>query len=137
MRNAQCESSRAVLIYLKFQTNRAKLREILALFQNNSVNEEWLIAPRPPLKERFRIYIGFASLENDSKNQHLLKSLKNYQPIHENVFKSEVANIQYFWEAGKGKSKRRHGTGSLFPCAPLPPMSSVVTCYEDSQTHGN
>lgn len=86
-------------MYLRIQTNRAKLKEVLVLFAQNAIESERLIAPRPLPKSHFKFYIGFAHVIDDSKNMALLTKIKNHKQIEKSTFEEEVEAIEYYWEA--------------------------------------
>ncbi len=87
------------MIYLRVQTNRAKLKEVLALFQRGVIEGERLIAPRPLPKTSFKYYIGFACVNDGSENEKILTAIKNHKRIDKSVFEAEVKDIDYFWES--------------------------------------
>lgn len=87
-------------MFIRIQTNRAKLKEILLSFGRNAAASEVFIAPRPLPKERFKFYIAFASVEDNSRNHRLLETLKNHKIITKTDFDSEVSTIEYYWKSG-------------------------------------
>lgn len=87
-------------MYIKIQTNRAKLKEILSAFQINFQKTEVFIAPRPQMKKRFKYYVGYASIIKGSSNELLLIKLKNHHFISQSEFENEVQSIQYYWISG-------------------------------------
>ncbi len=88
-------------MFIRIQTNRAKLREVIALFDGYSQASEYLVAPRPLPKERFTFYVAYASVNNESKNNKLLETIKNHKEITELEFNNTVIKIKYSWVAGK------------------------------------
>ena len=87
-------------MFIRIQTNRAKLKKIISSFGRNAVANESLIAQRPLPKELFKYYVAFASVSEGSKNQKLLQSIKNHKIITNSEYDKEVAAIKYFWNAG-------------------------------------
>lgn len=87
------------MIYLRVQTNRVKLKEVLASFQHGAIDGERLIAPRPLPKTYFKYYVGYACVIDGSVNEKILTAIKNHKKIEKSVFESEVKSIDYFWES--------------------------------------
>lgn len=87
------------MIYLRVETNRVKLKEVLASFQHGAIEGERLIAPRPLPKTDFKGYVGFACVIDGSENQKILIAIKNHKQIEKSVFEAEVKAIDYFWES--------------------------------------
>ncbi|MBT4730498.1 hypothetical protein HOB87_00820 [Candidatus Woesearchaeota archaeon] len=87
-------------MFIRIQTNRAKLREVITLFGGNSQTSEFLVALRPLPKERFTFYVAYASVDKESKNNKLLETIKNHKEITELEFNSKVSEIKYSWTAG-------------------------------------
>jgi len=88
-------------MFIRIQTNRAKLLEVISLFDRNAVKTEILIAPRPLPKQRFRFYVAFANVIENSENHNLLQAIKNHKQITNTVFDKETSAIKYYWEAGE------------------------------------
>ena len=88
-------------MFIRIQTNRAKLREVITLFGNYAQPTEFLIAPRPLPKENFKFYVAYASVINGAKNNKLLESIKNNKSMTKSEFNKEVNAIKYSWVAGE------------------------------------
>lgn len=86
-------------MFIRIQTNRVKLVQVISDFKKNAIETELLIAPRPLPKERFKYYIGFANVISDSKNHKLLESIKNHKYINNDEFNKEIDSIKYYWSA--------------------------------------
>lgn len=86
--------------FVRVQTNRAKLKEVISSFSVNLSDGESLVAPRPLPKERFKYYIAFAIVNENMKNDLLLKSIKNYKTLSEEDYHNEVKKIPYSWSVG-------------------------------------
>jgi hypothetical protein len=89
------------MIYLKIQTNRAKLKEIIGQFSVGITDEETFIAPRPLPRENFKFYVGYACVYDSSKNHKLLSNLKNHSIMDEQSYISTIAEIEYSWRVPK------------------------------------
>lgn len=87
--------------YLRFQTNRVKIKEIIALFSRQAISDEYLIVPRPLPKTNFRFYVGFSKVESGSENYKMLILMKNHMEISEEEYMRAIESIKYFWEVKK------------------------------------
>ncbi len=87
-------------MFIRIQTNRAKLREVITLFGNHAQPTEYLIAPRPLPKENFKFYVAYASVIEGKSNNKLLESIKNNKAMSKSEFDREVNAIKYSWVAG-------------------------------------
>ena len=85
------------MVYLKIQTNRAKLKEIIGKFPGGACNGEIFIAPRPLPKEIFKFYVGYACVQDRSTNHQLLTKLKNHSLMDRQSYTSVIAGIKYSW----------------------------------------
>ena len=88
-----------MIVYMRVQTNRTKIREVIDLFSRNVIEGEAFIAPRPLPRENFKFYIGFGKIYSDSKNFELLSKIKNHSAISEEEYLSEVSEIEFSWQA--------------------------------------
>lgn len=89
------------MVYIKIQTNRAKLKNLLAQFSVNCSSNERFIAPRPLPRENFKFYVGYAQVNENSKNYHLLKKVKNHSLLGEDIYQSLINDIEYSWQSPK------------------------------------
>ena len=89
------------MIYLKLQTNRAKIKEIIREFSVDISPGEFFIAPRPLPKENFKFYIGFGRVDEGSKNHKMLMSIKNHSLLNESEYDEQVEKIVYSWKVPK------------------------------------
>lgn len=89
------------MIYMKIQTNRAKIKDLLSQFSVNHSSNERFIAPRPLPRENFKFYIGYAQVNENSKNHQLLKKVKNHSLLDEVNYQSLVNDIEYSWQSPK------------------------------------
>ena len=87
-------------MFVKIQTNRAKLRQIIDIFGAQVKGNEFLIAPRPLPKQNFKFYIAFAYVLDGSVNDQLLRTIKNHKIISKERFYEETGKIQYSWNVG-------------------------------------
>lgn len=78
-------------MFIRIQTNRAKLKEVIAIFGGNARSTEILIAPRSLPKERFKFYVAYASVVQGSKNN---------KEMTKSEFDHEINAIKYSWVAG-------------------------------------
>lgn len=89
------------MIYMKIQTNRAKIKDLLSQFSVNHASNEKFIAPRPLPRENFKFYIGYTQVKENSKNHQLLKKVKNHSLLDEVEYQSLVNDIEYSWQSPK------------------------------------
>lgn len=87
------------MVFLKIQTNRMKIKEIIVQFSKCALEGEKLIVPRPLPGENFQFYKGYCVVDGSSENNKLLSKLKNYKEITEDEYHSEVGKLEYFWRA--------------------------------------
>lgn len=86
--------------YFKIQTNRVKLKSIVADFGRARLTDECFFAPRPLPKQMFKFYIAFGCVCRGSKADQIVFSVKNSQEISELDFLSIVSESKYYWFAG-------------------------------------
>lgn len=89
------------MVYLKIQTNRAKLKEIIGRFPGEAFDGEVFIAPRPLPKKVFKFYVGYACVHDRSKNHQLLTKLKNHTLMNKETYASAIAEVEYSWRVPK------------------------------------
>ena len=87
------------MIYLKIQTNRAKLKELLIKFTENLQSDEKFIAPRPLPRRNFRFYLGYASVIENSRNHQLLLKIKNHSTLDNKTYQACIDGIEYSWNS--------------------------------------
>lgn len=87
-------------MFIRIQTNRAKLKEVITIFGGNTQPTEILIAPRPLPRERFKYYVAYVSVVEGSKNNKLLESIKNNKEMSKPEYDHEINAIKYSWVAG-------------------------------------
>ncbi len=93
-----------MMIYLRIQTNRAKIKEIIGQFSKGAIDGEVFIAPRPLPKENFKFYIGFGVVCSGSKNHELLCRVKNHLILSEEEYLALVKDIEFSWKSPKGRA---------------------------------
>lgn len=85
------------MIYLKIQTNRAKIKEIIGQFSIDLSDGEVFVAPRPQPRENFKFYFGYACVLDGSKNNQSLLKIKNHTILDEQSYASRIKEIEYSW----------------------------------------
>lgn len=85
------------MLYLKIQTNRAKIKEIIGQFSLDLSDGEVFIAPRPQPREKFRFYVGYACVFDGSKNLQNLLKIKNHTILDEQSYEAHIKEIEYLW----------------------------------------
>ena len=88
-----------MIIYMRIQTNRAKIKDILSRFTTCAVDGEAFIAPRPQPREFFKYYYGYGRVSLGSNNYKLLTRLSNHSVIEEEEYSARLAEIEFFWKA--------------------------------------
>ena len=87
------------MIYLKIQTNRAKIKDLLSQFSLNHSLDEILIVPRPLPKQFFTFYVGYTKVIENSKNHQMLIKIKNHSLLGEQEYQSLINDIEYSWKS--------------------------------------
>lgn len=89
------------MIYIKIQTNRAKIKDLLTKFSVNYSSNEKFIAPRPLPRENFKFYVGYAQVNENSKNHQMLAKVKNHSLLDEEIYQCQINDIEYSWQSPK------------------------------------
>ena len=87
------------MLYIKLQTNRAKIKELLNQFSRNLTLNEKFIVPRPLPRENFRFYFGYAQVKKDSKNYHMIMKIKNHSFLDKIAYNSQINSIEFSWKS--------------------------------------
>ena len=94
------------MLYLKIQTNRAKIKEIIGQFYLDYSDGEVFIAPRPKPREYFKFYFGYACVFDGSKNNQALLKIKNHTILDEQSYEDYIKEIEYLWRVPKKTYKQ-------------------------------
>jgi hypothetical protein len=86
--------------FFKVQSNRAKIKQLLNLFEDQFVKGEHIVAPRPKAGSIVQNYFAFVSVKESSPCFDAIQKIKNCVSLSENDFKHEVENIVHSWTAG-------------------------------------
>lgn len=89
------------MVYIKIQTNRVKIKEVIREFSVGISAGEVFIAPRPLPRENFKFYIGYGCVCDGSKNHQLLMKVKNHSILEEKEYLKQVEEIAYSWKVPK------------------------------------
>lgn len=92
------------MIFVRIQTNRAKLKNMLDKFSSAHMGKEFFVAPRPLPKQTFKYYVGYAYVEEGSRADLCLQSVKNYSSLSEDEFLDNLKATEYFWFSGDKES---------------------------------
>ncbi len=92
-----------MILYVRVQTNRAKIKEVIGAFSSKALPGEKFVAPRPLPGKIFRFYIGFGAVFSDSDNYKLLSSIKNFTVLSEAEYVSAVSEIKFSWTTPRSR----------------------------------
>ncbi|WP_123637674.1 hypothetical protein [Marinimicrobium koreense] len=77
---------------------------MLDKFSSMHIEKEFFFAPRPLPKQTFKYYVGYAYVEEGSKADSCLQSVKNYSSLSEDEFLDNLKATEYFWLSGDKES---------------------------------
>ena len=67
------------MVYLRIQTNRVKIKEVIGQFSKLANDGEAFIAPSPLPRQSFKFYIDFGKVSGNFNSYKLLTSIQNQE----------------------------------------------------------